>query len=144
MVRMEDLYRALIAADAAGDVEAARKLAEYIRQQEAVETPRPTEKPETTIGGQLQEALKGLVPGAVGLGETAITGAAAILPEEQEQAVRRAVSGVAEPIRELFAPEAGYEETTGRKLGEAIGSTLPFFPLGALGAAGRAAGDGRR
>ena len=142
MVRMEDLYRALIAADAAGDVEAARKLAEYIRQQEATEAPSPVETPETTIGGQVKEALKGLVPGAVGLGETAITGAAALLPEEQEQAVRRAVSEVAEPIRELFAPEAGYEETTGRKLGEAIGSTLPFFPLGALGAAGRIAATG--
>jgi len=100
------------------------------------------EEVETTIGGQVKEALKGLVPGAVGLGETAITGAAALLPEEQEQAVRRAVSGVVDPVREAFAPEAGYEETTGRKLGEAIGSTLPFFPLGALGAAGRIAATG--
>jgi len=100
------------------------------------------EEVETTIGGQVKEALKGLVPGAVGLGETAITGAAALLPEEQEQAIRRAVSGVVEPVREAFAPEAGYEETTGRKLGEAIGSTLPFFPLGALGAAGRIAATG--
>jgi hypothetical protein len=100
------------------------------------------EEIETTVGGQVKEALKGLVPGAVGLGETAITGAAALLPEEQEQAVRRAVSSVVDPVREAFAPEAGYEETTGRKLGEAIGSTLPFFPLGALGAAGRVAATG--
>lgn len=100
------------------------------------------EEIETTVGGQVKEALKGLVPGAFGLGETAITGAAALLPEEQEQAVRRAVSSVVDPVREAFAPEAGYEETTGRKLGEAIGSTLPFFPLGALGAAGRIAATG--
>ncbi len=100
------------------------------------------EEPETTIGGQVKEALKGLIPGAAGLGETAITGAAALLPDEQERAVRSAVSRVVEPIRETFAPEAGYEEATGRKLGEAIGSTLPFFPLGALGLAGRAAAVG--
>jgi len=100
------------------------------------------EEPERTIGGYAKEALKGLVPGAVGLGETAIAGAAAILPEEQEQAVRRAVSSVAEPIREAFAPAEGYEDTTVRKLSEAVGSTLPFFPLGALGLAGRAAAVG--
>jgi hypothetical protein len=100
------------------------------------------EEPETTIGGQVKEALKGLIPGAAGLGETAITGAAALLPDEQERAIRSAVSSVVEPIRETFAPEAGYEEATGRKLGEAIGSTLPFFPLGALGLAGRAAAVG--
>jgi hypothetical protein len=107
------------------------------------EAPAVTEEePETTIGGQVKEALKGLIPGAAGLGETAITGAAALLPDEQERAVRSAFSRVVEPIRETFAPEAGYEEATGRKLGEAIGSTLPFFPLGALGLAGRTAAVG--
>jgi hypothetical protein len=98
--------------------------------------------PERTIGGYAKEALKGLVPGAAGLAETAITGAAALLPEEAEQAVRERVSRVVEPIRETFAAAPGYEDTTVRKLSEAVGSTLPFLPLGALGAAGRAAAVG--
>jgi hypothetical protein len=98
--------------------------------------------PERTIGGYAKEALKGLIPGAAGLAETAITGAAALLPEEAEQAVRERVSGVVEPIRETFAAAPGYEDTAVRKLSEAVGSTLPFLPLGALGAAGRAAAVG--
>lgn len=98
--------------------------------------------PERTIGGYAKEAFKGLIPGAAGLAETAITGAAALLPEEAEQAVRERVSGVVEPIREAFAPAPGYEDTAVRKLSEAVGSTVPFLPLGALGAAGRAAAIG--
>ncbi len=100
------------------------------------------EPEERTFGGYAKEALKGLVPGAVGLGETAITGAAALLPDEAEEAIRRPVSEFAESVRERFAPAPGYEDTTVRKLSEAVGSTLPFLPLGALGAAGRIAATG--
>lgn len=101
-----------------------------------------TEEPERTLGGYAKEALKGIIPGAAGLAETAITGAAAILPEEAEQAVRRRVSSVVEPIREAFAPAPGYEDTAVRKLSEAVGSTLPFLPLGIAGAIGRGAAVG--
>lgn len=111
-------------------------------EEEEPVAPTVAAEPERTIGGYAKEALKGLIPGAAGLAETAITGAAALLPEEAEQAVRRGVSGVVEPIREAFAPERGYEDTTARKLGEAVGSTIPFLPLGVLGAAGRAAAVG--
>jgi hypothetical protein len=116
--------------------------------------PEPTEPeptvappaPETTIGGEVVEAFKGLLPGAVGLGEAAITGAAAILPDEYEQAVRREVSEATRGIREALAPGAGYEESIGRKFGEALGSTVPFlatrgragFGLGAAAGAGEA------
>ena len=94
-------------------------------------------EPERTVGGYAKEALKGLVPGLVGLGETAITGAAALLPEGAEEAVRKPVEEFAAGVRETFAPAPGYEDTAVRKVSEAVGSTLPFLPLGALGLAGR-------
>ena len=102
----------------------------------------PAPEPERTVGGYAKEAFKGLIPGLVGLGETAITGAAALLPEEAEQAVRRPVEEFAAGVRETFAPAPGYEDTAVRKISEAVGSTLPFLPLGALGLAGRAAATG--
>lgn len=100
------------------------------------------EPEERTIGGYAKEALKGLIPGAVGLGETALTGAAALLPEEAEEAVRRPVEEFAAGVREKFAPAPGYEDTTVRELSELVGSTVPFLPLGVLGAAGRVAARG--
>jgi len=102
----------------------------------------PSAPAQTTLGGSTKEFFKGLVPGAVGLGETAATGLAALLPEEQEKSVRGAISGAAAPVKEYFKPAAGYEESVGRKLGEAVGSTIPFFGLGALGLVGRAAAAG--
>jgi len=95
-----------------------------------------------TIGGQTKEFFKGLIPGAVGLGEAAVTGASALLPEEMEQSVRGYVGKKAEGVRKAFAPELGYEDTVSRKLGEAVGSTIPFFALGPLGVAGRVASAG--
>lgn len=99
-------------------------------------------EPERTVGGYAKEAVKGLIPGLVGLGETALTGAAALLPEEAEQAVRRPVEEFAAGVRETFAPAPGYEDTAVRKVSEAVGSTLPFLPLGALGLAGRIGATG--
>ena len=64
MATMEDVYRALEKADAAGDVKSARELAKYIRERQGLA------KPERTVGGYAKEALKGLVPGLVGLGES--------------------------------------------------------------------------
>ncbi len=90
-------------------------------------------EPERTVGGYAKEAFKGLIPGLVGLGETAITGAAALLPEGAEEAVRKPVEEFAAGVRETFAPAPGYEDTAVRKVSEAVGSTLPFLPRGALG-----------
>jgi hypothetical protein len=89
----------------------------------------PAAPPETTFGGNVKEFFKGLAPGAVGLGETAAAGLAALLPEAQEQAVRGKVGELAQAARAPLAAEAGYEESVGRKLGEALGSTIPFFAL---------------
>ena len=101
-----------------------------------------TQEEETTLGGELKEAVKGVIPGAAGLLETAATGAAALLPEEQEMAVRAKAAELAGAARETFAAAPGYEDSVGRKFGEALGSTGPIFALGPLGAAGRAAAMG--
>lgn len=90
-----------------------------------------------TIGGQLKEAVKGIVPGAIGLVEQAAVGASALLPDQYEAGAQEAIRGVAAAAKKPFAPEAGYEETVGRKFGEAAGSFVPFLGLGALGVAGR-------
>lgn len=96
----------------------------------------------TTISGEVLEVLKGIPSGAMGLLETAATGAAAILPSEAEQAVRKRIDELGASTREALAAAPGYEESIGRKAGEALGSTVPFFALGPLGTAGRVATAG--
>lgn len=98
--------------------------------------------PETTVLGQVSEAFKGLVPGAVGLVESAAIGASALLPEEQERAAREAIARVAGAAKAPFAPAPGYEDSVVRKTSEAVGSTAPFLLAGPLGLAGRAAAVG--
>lgn len=103
-----------------------------------------TKKPdvETTFGGNVKETFKGLVPGAINLAETAGTGIAAMLPEETEKSVRGKIKEYADVAKKPFEAAPGYEESVGRRLGEGLGSTLPFFALGPMGLAGRAAGAG--
>jgi hypothetical protein len=100
-----------------------------------VEQKRTT--PATTISGEVLEVLKGIPSGAVGLLQSAATGAAALLPDQAERAVRGQIEDIAGSLREPFEAAAGYEESIGRKAGEALGSTAPFFALGPLGVAGR-------
>ena len=92
--------------------------------------------PETTVLGNIKEAVKGVVPGAVSLVEGAVTGASAMLPDEYEKAARAKTKEVAGAIKAPFAAAPGYEDTVGRKFGEAVGSTVPFFALAPLGVAG--------
>ena len=99
-------------------------------------------KPETNALGQVKEAFKGLVPGAVGLVESAATGASALLPEDMEKSARAKIASVAGAAKAPFAATPGYEDAVGRKLGEAIGSTAPFLAAGPFGLAGRAAAVG--
>ena len=102
----------------------------------------PQFAPETTIGGQVKEAFKGLVPGAVGLLETAGAGAAALLPEDYERGTRQRIEELATAAKKPFEAAPGYEETVGRKLGEAVGSTIPFLAAGPFGLVGRAGAVG--
>ena len=102
----------------------------------------PEFAPQTTIGGHVKEFFKGIPSGAIGLAETAGVGAAALLPEEYEQPVRKYIQETGAALQKPFAAEAGYEEAIPRKFGEALGSSGPFFLTGPLGAAGRAAAVG--
>ena len=103
------------------------------------QAPAPTE---TTLGGQTKEFFKGLVPGAIGLTEQAGIGISALLPEEQEKATQKYIKEVAATAKAPFAAAPGYEDTVGRKLGEATGSIAPFIATGPFGLAGRVAGYG--
>ncbi len=98
--------------------------------------------PQTTMLGGAKELFKGLVPGAVGLAESAAVGASALLPEDMEKSAREKIKSVATAAKAPFAAAPGYEESVPRKLGEAIGSTVPFLAAGPLGLAGRAAAAG--
>ena len=124
----------------------------YIRQQRRddyrrrmTELQQPSvveEEPETTFGGQIGETFKGLVPGAIGLVESAALGASAIFDEETETAARDKIKEIAGIAKKPFEAAPGYEESVGRKFGEALGSTIPFFALGPLGVAGRVTAGG--
>ena len=99
-------------------------------------------KPKPTVGGNIKEAFKGLVPGAIGLAETAGTGIASMLPDSTEKAAREKIKELAGIAKKPFEAAPGYEDSIGRNIGQGLGSTLPFFALGPLGLAGRAAGAG--
>lgn len=155
---LQEVLTALRNADAAGDVEAARRLAQIAGNMQAGPNQYDTQiqdldrriaerraeraKPETTFGGEVKEAFKGVVPGAIGLLETAGTGISALLPEDTEKSAREAIKELAGIAKKPFEAGAGYEDSIGRKLGEGLGSTLPFFALGPAGLAGRVAAGG--
>jgi hypothetical protein len=115
---------------------------EQVIQAVLAQSPEAGQAPETSFLGQVGEAFKGVIPGAVGLVEQAAIGASALLPEEQERAARETIAQVAGAAKAPFAPAPGYEGTVGRKFGEAVGSTVPFLGLGPLGLAGRTAAVG--
>ena len=96
----------------------------------------PLEPPKTTLGGYAKEIGKGLASGAAGLVESAATGASFLLPEEQEQAARKAIAEYGAGVQEGLLPKGGYEDTVVRKLAEATGSTVPFLATGAFGGLG--------
>jgi hypothetical protein len=93
-------------------------------------------QPKTTFGGQTKEFFKGLAPGAVGLLESAATGASALLPSDLEKAAREKIKGFADTARAPLAAAPGYEDTVGRKFGESVGSVLPVLGMAALGPVG--------
>ena len=93
---LQTVLAALRNADAAGDTQAAQRLARIAQSMQGT-APEDTDiesrlqqlraeredllKPKPTVGGQAKELFKGLVPGAVGLAETAGTGIASMLPD---------------------------------------------------------------
>lgn len=115
---------------------------EAIQRRLAEARQRPPEPAETTVGGNVKEFFKGVVPGAIGLVETAGTGISALLPEDTEKAARDKIKEIAGIAKKPFEAGEGYEGSIGRRLGEGIGSFLPVAPLALLGAPGIAAGVG--
>ena len=94
------------------------------------------------ITGQTKEFFKGIIPGAAGLVETAAVGASALADDEgfvTEQGIRDTATDVLKPFKEFAAPTPGYEETVGRKFGEAFGSFVPFLAFAPFGIVGKAA-----
>mgnify|MGYP005990087631 FL=1 len=90
---------------------------------------------------QVQEGFKGIIPGAAGTIETGVVGASALAPDEgfiTEKGIRDTASDVLRPLQEFAAPEAGFEESTGRKIGEGLGSFLSFVGLGLIPGFGKA------
>jgi hypothetical protein len=95
-----------------------------------------------SLFGQAKEVVKGIPAGAVGLVEQAAIGASALLPEDMEAGAREVIESTATTARKPFAPAVGYEETVGRKLGEAGGSFIPFLATLPFGLPGVAAALG--
>jgi len=93
--------------------------------------------PKETLGGNLKEFAKGVIPGGIGLLETAGIGASALLPDEYETKTREFIKSAAAAGKKPFEAAPGYGESIGRKFGEGVGSTVPFFALGPAGLAGR-------
>ena len=90
---------------------------------------------------QVQEGFKGIIPGAAGTVETAAVGASALADDEgfvTEKGIRDTASDVLRPLKEFAAPEAGFEESAGRKIGEGLGSFLSFVGLGLIPGFGKA------
>lgn len=98
--------------------------------------------PERTLGGHAKEFTKGLGAGALGLVETAGTGISALFTDKLEKQAREAMKEGLAGAKEYLAPEKGYEDAMSRKLGEGLGSTIPFAVAGPLGMAGRVAAIG--
>ena len=154
---LQTVLTALRNADAAGDTEAAQRLARIAQsmqgatQEDAGVESRLQQlraereellKPKPTVGGYAKEAFKGLVPGAIGLVETAGTGIASMLPDSTEKAAREKIKELAGLAKKPFEAAPGYEDSVVRKLSEGLGSTLPFFAAGPFGLAGRVAAGG--
>ena len=154
---LQTVLTALRNADAAGDTQAAQRLARIAQSMQSA-SPEESDvesrlkqlyaereellKPKPTIGGYAKEAFKGLVPGAINLAETAGTGIASMLPDSTEKAAREKIKELAGIAKKPFEAAPGYEDSVVRKLSEGLGSTLPFFAAGPFGLAGRVAAGG--
>jgi hypothetical protein len=126
MADIAALYSALERADQAGDVASAKALAEYIKGETT---------PQTSVLGYAKEAVKAIPRGAMGFLDSAVTGAAALLPEEYEKPVVAKVHEWAQKFSPQAAP--GYEDAIPTKLGEGVGSLLGGIAVPG-GLAGRA------
>ena len=94
---------------------------------------------DTSLLGYVPETFKAIGAGGAGMLESALTGAAFLLPEEQEQAARARIAEIGGGVQEFLAPDEAYEGTY-LDLMRGVGSTLPFLATGFFGAPGLVAG----
>ena len=74
--------------------------------------PSAQPKKEPTIGGQVGEFFKGVLPGGIGALESAAIGASALLPDQYEEGVRKGIAGLAQAAKAPFAATPRSEEHT--------------------------------
>jgi hypothetical protein len=122
-----------------GGVGPAQSLRELYAGRDAAIEPREFSR---TIAGRAGEVFRGIPRGAVGLLETAATGASALLPEGPERAAREMIARTGEAAAAPFQPKPGYEDSISAQFGEAAGSFVPFLAAGPFGLAGRVAARG--
>ena len=115
------------APDGATEDQAIAYMQGQLQKKQYFQTPDYAEAPETTLGGHAKEFLKGMGSGAIGLAETAGTGFASMLSDKLEKQGREAMKEGLSGAKEYLKADKGYEDTMSRKLGEGLGSTLPFF-----------------
>ena len=111
----------------------------------------------STFTDQVGEVSKGILGGAANLIESAATGAATLLPEKQELAVRGGIQSLGGGIQDFLAPDANIGTGAGmissnvpRKFSEALGSfagilgtaAIPVVGLPLAGALAVSAGAG--
>jgi len=142
MATIQQLGTALKNAHAAGDIEAAQRLAAAIREiqsrpqgedlgsffadQEA-RYGRPERQDEA---GFFENIGTGFVSGLVGTGEMASLGAASLLEEEDELAAREKIKSVADALR----PEGGDQDSISYLISSGLGSLVGALTPAALAA----------
>ena len=132
MASIEQLSTALRNAHAAGDIEAARKIAAVLQSVRGTPSlgsfqtaPRGDEE-----AGFFENITSGFGAGAVGMAETASLGAATLLEEESELAAGEKIKAAANYLR----PEGGDSDSISYKLASGLGSIVGLAAPAALAA----------
>ena len=89
-----------------------------------------------TLSGYVGEVPRALGRGAINIAESIGVGLSNLLPEEEEQQARQAISRYAEDFKEPLLPKEGYEDSLVTRLSEGLGSVAPFAVAPLLGPAG--------
>ena len=120
----EDTSDAALHNHVAGEIYAREREAQEAAIAAAYASNVPEAVPEETdFIDQIEEFGKGLVGGAAGLVEGAGLGAATLLDEENELALRKGIQAVGDFGEEyIYGADKGSEQLVGRKFGEALGS----------------------
>ena len=134
MPTRQQLESALFNADKAGDAQAAKQLANALKQGNYDSVQPKTEGD----AGFFENVGTGLASGFVGTLESAALGAATLQEEEAELKSRKKIKDIAD----RFTPEGGDKDSITYKLASGLGSIASFLPAAALGPVGGFAAAG--